>query len=239
MTLRLHDITKSFGAYRVLHGVSTEIRPGEVTAIVGDNGAGKSTLLKIMAGIHQPDKGSISVYGDELTTASPSAHRRAGIEMVLQDLGLAKQQNVPANLFMGRELYHPMTGLLSGRSMKQKTAEALHKLGIDIQNLNLPVENLSGGQQQAIAIARAVLFDPKVLLLDEPTAALAVREVEKVLDLIRQQKQHGRIVILVSHRLNDVFAVANRIIVMKQGSIISDLPVSETSIPKTVEKIVS
>ena len=236
--LLLDNISKSFGSVDVLKSISTAFNAGQVTAIVGDNGAGKSTLLKLMAGIHAPDRGSVALYGKSLIDLSASEHRRCGIEMVYQDFALAKQHDVVTNLFLGRERTHSWFGFLNRRAMREAAQLELDRLGIQIPDLKKPVGLLSGGQQQAVAIARAVLFNPKVLLLDEPTAALAAREVGQVLDLIRQQKQQGRIVILVSHRLNDVFAVADRIVVMKQGSIKNDTPTSDTTLSQVVENIV-
>jgi ABC-type sugar transport system ATPase subunit len=235
--LALENISKSFGAVEVLKHINTHFDGGQVTAIVGDNGAGKSTLLKLMAGIHMPDEGTIKLGGEELVRLPASEHRRRGIEMVYQDLAVAKQHDVVTNLYLGRELIR--FGFLDRKTMRKKASEELDGLSIKIPDLNRPVGLLSGGQQQAIAIARAVMFDPKVLLLDEPTAALAAREVDEVLDLIRQQKQRHRVVILVSHRLNDVFAVADRIVVMKHGQIAADMPTKATTLSKVVEHIVS
>ncbi|MDR3423475.1 MAG: ATP-binding cassette domain-containing protein [Alphaproteobacteria bacterium] len=236
--LRLENITKSFGAIQVLQPMTLAFKAGQVTAIVGDNGAGKSTLLKVMAGIHKPNAGAIYLDDKLLTNLSAADHRACGVEMVYQDLALAKQQNVVANLFLGREQTRTCFGFLNRTAMAERAKNELNRLGISIADLNTPVGMLSGGQQQAVAIARAALFEPKVLLFDEPTAALAAREVGQVLDLIRQQKEQGRIVILVSHRLNDVFAVADRIVVMKQGRLISDTPTAATSMSKVVENIV-
>jgi simple sugar transport system ATP-binding protein len=236
--LQLEKIGKSFGAVEVLSDVTIGFEEGKVTAIVGDNGAGKSTLLKIISGAHAPDSGSIKLHGEDLTSLPVAAYRGHGIEMVYQDLALAKQQDVVANLFMGHEQASPVLGYLHRRRMTALARQELDKLGIRIGDLNAPVGSLSGGQQQSIAIARAALFDPKVLLLDEPTAALAAREVEHVLELIRQQRFLGRLIILVSHRLNDVFAVADRIIVMKQGRLVADDPVPATTLNRVIEKIV-
>lgn len=237
-TLSLDGITKSFGAVDVLRGISITFTPGEVTAIVGDNGAGKSTLMKVIAGHYAPDSGRILVGGTAVEKAEAAVHRAAGIEMVYQDLALAKKQSVVANLFMGHELTRAF-GWIDTKRMTRLAQDKLCQLGITIPDLSLPVGLLSGGQQQAIAIARSVLFDPNILLLDEPTAALAAREVAHVLDLIRLQRKQGRTVLLISHRLNDVFAVADRILVMKQGCVIADTPTSATSLAQVVELIVS
>ncbi|MEJ0063650.1 MAG: ATP-binding cassette domain-containing protein [Alphaproteobacteria bacterium] len=239
MTLALKDIAKSFGGAGVLHGLTIDFEPGKVTALVGDNGAGKSTLLKVIAGLYAPDQGHVMLNGADITGLSPHERRAAGIEMVFQDLALAGQQDIVSNIFMGREIYAPFTGFLDRRRMEHIARTELDSLGIQIPDFGMPVQLLSGGQQQAVAIARAAIFDPQILLLDEPTAALAAREVGEVLDLIRGQRDHGRTVILVSHRLNDVFAVADRIVIVKHGLIASDLPAAETSLSKTIEMMVS
>ncbi|MGE3770979.1 MAG: ATP-binding cassette domain-containing protein [Bdellovibrionales bacterium] len=236
--LQLTSIAKSFDGAEVLHNLSLDVGAGSVTAIVGDNGAGKSTLLKVMSGIHAPDHGSVMLAGDDVTGLDAMARRAAGIEMVYQDLALSKQQDVVTNLFMGREMCAG-SGFLQRKAMHMAAVGHLQRLGIHIADLKQPIGHLSGGQQQAVAIARAAMFEPKVLLLDEPTAALAAREVDRVLGLIRTQKTAGRAVILVSHRLNDVFAVADRIVVMKQGTILSDDPASSVTLPEIVERIVS
>jgi ABC-type sugar transport system ATPase subunit len=234
--LVLQGVGKSFAAQQVLQGIDLRCEAGQVTAIVGDNGAGKSTLLKLMAGIHAADQGRVTLDEVELTRLSAAEHRRRGIEMVYQDLALAAQQDVVTNLYLGREV--TSFGWLNRSVMTRQARLKLDQLGIRIADLRQPVGVLSGGQKQAVAIARAVLFDPQVLLLDEPTAALAAREVQQVLDMIRRERAHGRIVILVSHRLNDVFTVADRIVVMKQGRIAYDTPVAATTLAKTVERIV-
>jgi ABC-type sugar transport system ATPase subunit len=236
--LVLQNIYKHFDRVEVLRDVSLGFEPGTVTAIVGDNGAGKSTLLKIVAGILAPSAGNISFDENAVTALSANARRSLGIEMVYQDLALASQQDVVTNLFMGREQIGPF-GLLKREAMRTRAQNKLNELGIEIKNISQRVSLLSGGQQQAVAIARALLFDPQVLLLDEPTAALAVREVERVLEIIRRQRAASRIVILVSHRLNDVFAVADRIVVLKHGQVAADNLTAQVTLSQVVEKIVS
>jgi len=236
--LAARNITKRFGGLDVLSDISLEFLPGTVSAIVGDNGAGKSTFLKILAGIYRPDHGTLHLGPQEITANSVQDSRAAGIEMVYQDLALAKRHDVVTNLFLGRE--STLAGGFITRAKMQRRAEGiLARLGITIPDLYRPVGLLSGGQQQAIAIARAVLFDPVVMILDEPTAALAAREVDRILELIRAQRDAGRVILLVSHRLNDVFAVSDRVVVFKHGRVFSDEPASGTDLTQVVGKIVS
>jgi len=232
------NISKRFGAVEVIKNISVNFDPATVTAIVGDNGAGKSTFLKILAGVHAPDAGDVLLGSAKLPWLSPLSHREVGIEMVHQDLALAKNHDIATNLFMGREQTGRF-GMLKRKAMREQAKSIIDQLEVKISDMSAPVGKLSGGQQQAVAIARAVLFNPKVLLLDEPTAALAAREVDRVLDLIRQQKKEGRTVILVSHRLNDVFAVSDRVIVLKRGQMFHDDPISSLNLAEVVQRIVS
>ena len=231
-------LSKQFGALPVIRDLSISFEKGTVTAIVGDNGAGKSTLLKMLSGQYAPDSGAVLLNGRTLNASTSLAHRDAGIEMVYQDFALAKSHDVVSNLFMGREQATDL-GFLRRTSMFERAERILRELGIDIPDLRRPVGRLSGGQQQAVAIARAVLFDPQVLLLDEPTAALAAREVDRVLDLVRRERAAGRAIVLVSHRLNDVFTVSDRVVVLKRGEIFSDDQCSAVSLAETVQRIVS
>lgn len=235
--LELRSIEKSYGGNRVLGGISLSFRQGKVTAIVGDNGAGKSTLMKSIAGAVELDEGSIALNGVDIQKISAGKRREMGVEMVYQDLALVKQHDVVTNLFLGREL--SFLGFLNRREMERLAREKISALGVGIPDLKEAVGNLSGGQQQTIAVARADMFDPRVVIFDEPTAALAVREVEGVLSLIQEQRRKQRIVLLVSHRLNDVFAVADRIIVLKRGAVAFDVEAKKTSIAEIVEKIVT
>lgn len=234
--LVLKNIRKAFGGNSILDGLSTEFEAGRVTAIVGDNGAGKSTLMKCITGAVMPESGSLFLDGENISSLNSWERRKKGVEMVYQDLALAKQQDVVSNLFLGREIAR--YGFLRRRDMLRLATEKLFDLGITLSDFSCPVGKLSGGQQQAIAIARAAVFDPRVILFDEPTAALAAREVSRVLELIKEQKSRGRIVLLVSHRLNDVFEVADRILVLKRGRIDHDVAAKETTVAQVVEKIV-
>ncbi len=234
--LRLVSVVKKFGATTVLQGITTTFVGGTVTAIVGDNGAGKSTLCKTIAGVYHPDSGELSLDELKLTHLGPHETRQAGIEMIYQDLALAKQHDVISNLYFGREKTR-LFGLMDRKGMSEQGQAVLDTMGIKLPSLRVPVGVLSGGQQQAVAIARALLFSPRVLIMDEPTAALAVREIEHTLELIKKLKERGLIVILISHRLNDVFAVSDRIIALRSGAIVADKPVHETSMQDIVSQI--
>ncbi|WP_417698558.1 ATP-binding cassette domain-containing protein [Psychromonas sp.] len=234
------DITKNYGSIRSLQGVNMEIAPGEVLGIVGDNGAGKSTLTKILSGAVVPTSGSIFIDGKEQVFKSPSDARKCHIEMVYQDLSLCDTVDVAGNLFMGREPCKSIFGapFIDKKAMHLKAKEMLKGLGISIPGTNLMVGGLSGGQRQAIAIARAVAFEPKVLIMDEPTAALAVAEVEAVLNLIKRVSAMGVSVILITHRLQDLFIVCDRIMVMYEGTNVTDRRVEDTDLGELVNLIV-
>jgi simple sugar transport system ATP-binding protein len=224
------DIRKSFGAIEALRGVNLRIAPGEVVGLVGDNGAGKSTLMKMLAGAEIPDMGKMLIDGVELPWLGPRSSRAHGIEMVYQDLALCNDLDVAANLFLGREIYHSKTRRLDHKEMHEQALRHLQRLHIRITNSRQDVGTLSGGQRQAIALARAVTFDPKVLVLDEPTAALAAKEVETVLQLVRDISSRGVSVILITHRLQDRFEVADRFVVLYEGVVWREMLPSETDL---------
>lgn len=228
--VEMRGIRKSYGALDVLRGVDLTVGRGEVVGLVGDNGAGKSTLMKMLAGAVIPDAGEIRVDGVALTGSGPRAARAAGIEMVYQDLALCNDVDVAGNLFLGREIHRPFSRRLDHRRMHEEAAQDLATLHIRIKDTRQLVANMSGGQRQAIAIARAVTFEPKVLVLDEPTAALAAREVEMTLQLIRDVSSRGVSVVLITHRLQDLFEVADRFVVLYEGVNHSQLKPSETDL---------
>jgi len=240
--LKLTDVTKNFGTIRALHGVSLTIESGSVVAIVGDNGAGKSSLMKTVTGIYRPDAGSIDFNGTDITHAAPGDIRELGIEMIYQDLALARQQDVATNIFLGREPTRKLLGLPLGlvdrRRIESEATQMIERLGARIPSIHTQVGFLSGGQQQSVAIARALTFQPRLVIMDEPTAALAVREVDHVLDLIRTLSSQGIAVILISHRLTDVFAVSDRIVALRQGEVIADEVTATTSMNHVVAHIV-
>ncbi len=240
--LEIEGVSKSFGSVDVLRGIDLTIEAGSVTGLVGDNGAGKSTLMKTITGIYSVDDGTVTFNGEPITDLPPGERRSRGIEMIYQDLALAKQQDVANNIFLGREPVKRLWGLIPGYVDKARidteAQQMIDRLGAKIPSINRPVGYLSGGQQQSVAIARALTFEPKLVIMDEPTAALAVREVEHVLDLIRQLQKDGIAVILISHRLNDIFEVCDRIVVLRQGRLIADDPRGETSMNDVVSHIV-
>jgi ribose transport system ATP-binding protein len=207
-------ISKSFGGLQALRDVSLTVRRNEVLGLVGDNAAGKSTLMKILTGAYHADQGLIRFDGAPAQIQRPQDSRRLGIEMIYQDLGMCGKRSVVANLFLGRERARVSLGFLT----------ILSNLHIAIESLDRPIEKLSGGQRQAVAIGRAVSFDPKVVIMDEPTASLALKEVEAVLDLVRKLRANGISVIFISHRLQDVFSVADRIAVLRSGELVGVYP---------------
>lgn len=232
--VEMRDIVKRYGVLEVLRGVSLRLSPGEVIGLVGDNAAGKSTLMKVLSGAVIPDEGEILLDGVAAQIEKPRDSRELGIEMVYQDLALCDDLDVAANLFLGREKYHPITRRLDKKRMHEDAAEYLRNLHIRVADTHQLVANLSGGQRQAIAIARAVTFDPKVLILDEPTAALAAKEVATVLELIRNISTRGVSVILITHRLQDLYEVADRFVVLYEGTIDAELDPANTSLEQLV-----
>ena len=238
--LELTDVRKNFGSIEALRGVTFSVEAGSAVALVGDNGAGKSTLMKTITGVHRPDSGGIVFDGAPLAALDPGGIRERGIEMIYQDLALAKMRDVATNIFLGREITRNVLGikLIDHKRMQQEAAAMIAKLGARITSVTQIAGLLSGGQQQSVAIARALTFTPKLVIMDEPTAALAVREIEHVLELIRNLKSQGIAVILISHRLTDVFAVCDRIVVLRQGAVIADDSTANTSMNAVVSHIV-
>ena len=233
--VELRDITKSYGPVRSVDGIDLTLAPGEVLGLIGDNGAGKSTLMKILAGAERPDSGRICVSGEEVTFTSPADARERHIDMVYQDLALCGTLDVAGNLFLGRE---PRKGPFIDRNrMHGRARKLLGDLHVRVPSTRQPIANLSGGQRQSVAIARAVSFEPQVLIMDEPTAALAVAEVESVLALIRRVAERGVGVILITHRLQDLFEVCDRIQVMYEGQSVAQRPIEELDLQKVVNLI--
>ncbi len=225
--LVVRDMRKSFGAVTVLRGVDFEARAGEVTALLGDNGAGKSTLIKCIAGTHVPDGGTITLDGVEQHYKTPSDATAAGIETIYQDLALCNNLDVVSNLFLGRE--RVAGGLLDESTMESTARAALDQLKIIIPSVRVLVADLSGGQRQSIAVAKAVLWAPKLVILDEPTAALGVAQQKQVLELISRLREKGLAVVVITHNMVDVFTVADEAIVMRLGRRVAKLRISEVT----------
>lgn len=227
--VEMRNIRKSFGAVRALRGIDLGLGHRQVLGLVGDNAAGKSTLMKVLSGAYIPDEGEILIEGQKAHILDPMDARRLGIEMVYQDFALANNLDVSANVFLGREAVGTQVGplaVMDKRLMEVETQRLLDRLKIDIQSVRLKVENLSGGQRQAVAVARATAFNAKVIIMDEPTAALSVAAIEKVLTLIRELKSQGCSIIIISHRLEDIYQVSDRLIVLRQGRKVCDTPIT-------------
>jgi simple sugar transport system ATP-binding protein len=228
--LELSEVSKSFGAIQALNDVSLTIKEGEVVGLMGDNGAGKSTLVKIVAGNYPPTKGTIRIANQQVSLHGTADARAKGIEIVYQELALCDNLTAAANVYLGREVMKDVGPIkvLDYKRMYQRAGELFAELKSETRPRDL-VRRMSGGQRQAVAIARTRLSDPKIVLMDEPTAAISVRQVEEVLNLIRRLRDHGIAVALISHRMPDVFAVADRIVVLRRGNKVADKPISQSS----------
>ncbi len=245
--IELRDIYKYFGGLCAINGVSLQVARGEVIGLVGDNAAGKSTLMKIISGVHRPTRGEMLVEGRPVVFRSPRDAREAGVEMVfqIQDPALVPDLDVADNLFLGRELFKKILGkyevkwLLDRKTMRERSRAFLKELMINVDSVTEKTRVLSGGQQQSIAIARAVFFEAKLVILDEPTSNISVRETHKVLELIPQLRSKGVSVIIVSHRMDDIFSTADRIVVLRRGKKIEDVRKEDTSMEAVVQHIVS
>ncbi|HEY8864323.1 MAG TPA: ATP-binding cassette domain-containing protein [Candidatus Dormibacteraeota bacterium] len=235
--LQLRGISKRFGAVQALSEVDFEVYPGEVVALVGDNGAGKSTLIKVMAGIYIPDSGEIWFEGHHVPVHGPRDSAALGIATVYQDLALSDNLDVVANLYLGREELSTPLPLLSEERMEQRAREVLKSLDVKIPNPRSPVAALSGGQRQSVAVARSVMWKAKVVMLDEPTAALGVQQTKQVLELVLRLRHQGLGVIVISHNLANVFEVADRIIVLRLGRRVGTFVRAESSEQAVVSAI--
>jgi D-xylose transport system ATP-binding protein len=239
--LRLTGIDKTFGAVRALTDVDFEVHAGEVVGLVGDNGAGKSTLIKVIAGVGPADSGTIFMDGQPVQIATPQDATRLGIETVYQDLALCNNLDVVENLFLGRETVHVLVPSviepMDETEMEARTLQVLQQLEVKIPSVRVPVEALSGGQRQSIAVAKTVLRNPKVVLLDEPTAALGVAQTRQVLNLIRRLKERGLAVVVISHNLADIFEVVDRVVVLRLGRRVGTFDVRSTTPEQVVAAI--
>jgi ABC-type sugar transport system ATPase subunit len=240
--LSIRNLIKRFGGLTAVNDVSMDIRPGEVVGLVGDNGAGKSTLIKCVSGVHRPDAGQIFFEGHEVQFSRPIEARQAGIETIYQDLALAGNLDVSANIFLGREVKkrHLLGAVktLDEKAMRFESDAILDRLGIHIPQMRLEIEKLSGGQRQAVAIARAIYWNARLMIMDEPTNNLGVPEQRKVMALIGTLRDAGVPVILISHTLPDVFAITDRIVIMHRGRKVAEMPTSSTDTTEVVEYMV-
>ena len=240
--LKMKGISKKFGSVQALYQVDFELYPNEILGLLGDNGAGKSTLIKIISGVYSPDVGQIFIHGKPVTIFDPAGAKELGIETVYQDLALATKLNIAENIFLGREkmknfLKTPIQ-ILDKRKMEAETKPLLERLRIPLDP-KLKVGTLSGGQRQATAIAKSIFWEAKIIIMDEPTAALGVAETTKVRQIILDLKKHGASVILISHNLEDVFSVADRAIILRGGMRVGDRIIKETTRDEIVKLMVS
>ncbi len=238
--LEVQNVSKRFGGVHALENVSLSLFPGEVLALAGDNGAGKSTLIKTISGVHRPDGGLLRYEGKAVSFDNPQQARDRGIETIYQDLALADNLDVGGNVFLGREPVRRMIGfpVIDRKKMRQEAGETLRELDIRIGRFDLPLRSLSGGQRQAVAIGRAIHWNAKVLIMDEPTAALGVPEQRKVVALVRRLRQSGVGVIFISHNLVDIFAVADRIVVLRRGVVAGERLIANTTHDEVVRLMV-
>jgi simple sugar transport system ATP-binding protein len=235
--IEMRNINKAFGAVRALVDVDLVLRPGEILGLVGDNSAGKSTLMKILTGAYQRDTGDVLVAGQETHFKSPHESRGAGIEMIYQDFALCGNMDVGQNIFLGR---WPKKGIFVDRKkMYVEADKVLKRLKVDVNSVYQRVESLSGGRQQSVAIARAISFEPRVVILDEPTANLSVMATERLLETMLELKKHGVAQVIISHRLQDIFAVGDRVMVLKRGENVGDRYVAQSTEHQVLEIIVS
>jgi ribose transport system ATP-binding protein len=240
--LSIKNLTKRFGGLIAVNDFSLEVYPGEVVALLGDNGAGKSTVIKCVSGVHSPTGGSIYFEGKQVHFARPIEAREHGIETIYQDLALANNLDVPGNVFLGREAEKRYLGglvrSLDNKFMLDQSQSALKSLDVEIPSLNVPIDTLSGGQRQAVAIARAVYWQARLMIMDEPTNNLGVPEQHKVLELISTLRDRGVPVILISHTLPEVFAISDRLVVMHRGRKVTEKKVAETNSEEIVQYMV-
>ncbi len=239
--IEMKGIFKSFGAIKALQNVNFEVMPAEIVGLVGDNAAGKSTLMKVLSGAYVADHGEIWISGKKAHISNPVDSRNLGIEMLYQNFALAGNINIYQNIFLGRELTKNyligLFNILNKKEMAHRSFELISRLKIDIPSVYKRVKELSGGQQQSVAIARVIAFDARLIIMDEPTANLGIKEVGRLLDLIRRLKGQGISIIFISHRLDDIFSVGDRVIVLKRGKRVGMRPIKETT-PNEVLRLI-
>jgi len=242
LLVRMAGISKRFDGVRALHRVDFHLGYREIVGLVGDNGAGKSTLIKILSGAHPPTEGQVYFEGRPVHITTPKFAKELGIETVYQDLALAENLDVASNLFLGREYNRRGLGkllrMIDKRRMREEAERAMEGLGIHLASVRTPVENLSGGQRQAVAIGKAVYLRPKLIIMDEPTANISVKERDKVLELAQNLKAEGISLVFIGHNLQEVFSVVDRVVVLNRGKKVGDCPVEETTIDEVVKLMV-
>ncbi|MBB4006238.1 ATP-binding cassette domain-containing protein [Allorhizobium taibaishanense] len=239
--LEVRNLSRHFGAVKALENCSMAVHPGEVVALAGDNGAGKTTMIKALSGVYAPTSGDILIEGNPVKFSSPQEARALGVETIYQDLALADNLTIGANIFLGREPMKKVFGflpMLDRKRMANAAAETMAKLDFHVKRLDAPVSNFSGGQRQAVAIGRAVYWNAKILIMDEPTAALGVPEQRKVISLIKSLKAQGRGVVFISHNLQDIFAVADRIVVLRRGIVAGERMIADTTHDEVVRLMI-
>ena len=240
VVLKTEALTKRYGGVHALEGATFSLKKGEHVAIMGDNGAGKSTFVRQLTGVEQPTSGTVTFDGKVVNFKSPIDAREAGIETVFQTLALADELDVPSNLFLGREKFLFKFGpfsILDKKSMREETMKALQRTAVKIPNLSNRIKNMSGGQRQCVAIARTATFASKLIIMDEPTAALGVAETAQVENIVRTLKTNGEPLILISHNMRQVFDLADRIVVFRRGRIVANLTKTKTSGEEVVQYI--
>ncbi len=236
--VQMNDIRVAFGGVHAVDGVSVDLFPGEVVALVGGNGAGKTTLIKTLSGAHKADSGEILIGGQHVTINNPRDARELGVETIYQTLALADNIDAPSNIFLGREL-RTRWGTLDDTAMENETRKLMGRLNPRFKNFKVPVQSLSGGQRQSVAIARAVHFNAKILIMDEPTAALGPAETEEVRQLIRQLREEGLGIFLISHDIHDVFDLSDRISVMLQGKLVGTVKKTDVTQDQVLAMIIA
>jgi simple sugar transport system ATP-binding protein len=239
--LEVRNLSRYFGAVRALDDCSMAVHPGEVVALAGDTGAAKTTMIKAISGVYRPTSGEILIEGKPVAFSSPQDAREKGIETIYQDLALADNLTIGANIFLGREPMKKLFGILpviDRKAMAKAAQQTMARLDFHVKRLDAPVSNFSGGQRQAVAIGRAVYWNARILIMDEPTAALGVPEQRKVVALIKSLKAQGRGVVFISHNLQDIFSVADRIVVLRRGIVAGQRNIAETSHDEVVKLMI-
>lgn len=237
--LQMRGMSKSFGPVQAVVDVDLVLHKGEILGVVGDNAAGKSTLMKLLTAVHQPDAGEIYVEGELVEIDSPHAARDLGIEMIYQDFSLSPNLSVMDNVFLGREITKSILGVpvLDRKRMKEVSLEMIGETGIHLDSADTMVTDLSGGQQQAVAIARALAFDAKIIIMDEPTASLSVKAIPPLLELMTEFRQAGKSMIFITHRIQDIFSTCDRVMVLRRGRMVGESGIEDTSVNEVTNMI--